>query len=209
MDYSQVAFLHLASPTSIWIDSQLVSESEEAPLLYSNEVIQAAGENEGVAATMSEHTTGSVPYILQRRRPWQCVPTNDRQRLHYQLRLSQALHQSGEELPDTAARASQILLDAVLEFKPHQMGISLVSDEDHEVSVVLTAYWPTGTLHVEHFFHFPADDPDDTVVNFYVKPTEFTLVSQRQWGWHCPVQEFSKKIRRQFRNGQWPLQGGW
>ena len=190
------------------MDSLTLAEAEEAPLLYSDDVMQSAAENESVAVAPPGPVAGRVLYFLQRR-SWQHLPTNDRQRLHYQLRLSQALRSLSADLPDTAARASQAVLDAILEFKPHQMGISLVKDEDQEVSLVLTAYWPTGTLHVEHFFHFPADDPDDTVVNFYTAPAEPTLASQRQWGWHCPAQEFSHMLRQQFRNGQWPLEGGW
>lgn len=133
----------------------------------------------------------------------------ERRRLRYHQQLVELLKRSVTALPATATAVSQGLLDSLLEFAPHELGISLVVDEDQEVSLVLTAYWPTGTLHVEHFFHFPADDPDDTVVNFYASPTAPALAPERKWGWYCPVPTFQQRLRNQLRNGQWPLEQGW
>ena len=212
MDYSFAIFPHFASPVGSWADSLTrEADAEESPFLYSDDLIQnsAEGENESAVVDNCTRATANVLHTIQRHLAWEHVTANGKQRLHYQRRLSQALRQSKVELPEMANRVSQELLDALLEFKPHQMGISLVVDEEQEASIVFTAYWPTNTLHVEHFFHFPAEDPNDTVVNYYLKPADSNQLSQRQWGWHCPVGDFSNELRGQLRNGQWPLQGGW
>lgn len=130
-------------------------------------------------------------------------------RLRYLGQLNQVLRCSPIALPATAESTSQQLLEAIIEFKPHDLSMSLIVDEDAEASLVLTSYWPEGTLHVEHFFHFPADEPIDTVVNFYNKPATVDQVPIRQWGWHSPASEFQERLREQLRNGQWPLAHGW
>lgn len=209
MDYSFASFSHFASPTGPWTDDLTLAGAEEAPLLYSDEIVQSSAEGDNTEVIGGDSSISHIPYFQQHRRMWAHGTTNDRQRLHHQRRLSQSLRHSAVSLPETAGRAGQHLLDAVLEFKPHQMGIGLVIDEAREAGLVLTAYWPTGTLHVEHFLHFPADDPDDTVVNFYAEPVDQNAASQRQWGWHCPAQELSSRLRTQLRNGQWPLESGW
>lgn len=135
-------------------------------------------------------------------------PHNLRQQLRYYRQLSKVLRNSSVTLPDSALQISQNLLESVVEFKPHRMGMSIVVDEDEEASLVLTAYWPTGTLHIEHFYHFPADDPEDTIVNFYGEQ-EGLVAPQHQWGWYSPVQEFGTRLQKQLRNGQWPLKQGW
>ena len=130
-------------------------------------------------------------------------------RLRYLEQLNQVLGRSSVVLPITAKSTSQQLLNAIMEFKPHDLSMSLIIDEDTEASLVLTSYWPEGTLHVEHFFHFPVEEPIDTVVNFYNKPAAGGQAPARQWGWHSPASEFQERLREQLRNGQWPLAHGW
>lgn len=130
-------------------------------------------------------------------------------RLQYFRQLWQLLHQPVVRLPDSAESDSQTLLDAVLEFAPHRLSLSMVIDEDNEASLVITAYWPTGTLHVEHFYHFPTGDLEDTVVNFYAEQAAADMFPIRQWGWYSPVQEFGARLQKQLRSGHWPLKRGW
>ncbi len=131
------------------------------------------------------------------------------QRLLHHRRLSDILHTATVSLPVTARRKSQSLLDAVLAFAPHQIGIGIVVDEEAEASLVLTAYWPSGTLHSEHFFHFPVDDPADTAVSFYASPPVLLAVPARQWGWHGPTEEFASILGSQLRSGRFPLKRNW
>ena len=183
-------------------------------LFNSSEAIDFAAEEEGlnnapvVFWAFSVAGTPATSQLLQvSGRFW--ATSGDRQRLRYHRRLVEVLKHSSVALPAPATTVSQGFLDALLEFAPHELGMSLVVDEDREASLVLTAYWPTGTLHVEHFFHFPADDPDDTVVNFYANPTSSAVAPAREWGWYCPAHEFWQRLRFQLRNGLYPLERGW
>ncbi len=162
-------------------------------LFNSSEATDFAAEEEGL---------NNAPVVF-----W--ATSGNRQRLRYHRRLVEVLKQSSVALPAPATTVSQGFLDALLEFAPHELGMSIVVDEDQEASLVLTAYWPTGTLHVEHFFHFPADDPDNTVVNFYANPTSSVVAPAREWGWYCPAHEFWQRLRFQLRNGLYPLERGW
>lgn len=132
-------------------------------------------------------------------------PSSD-ESLRYFHQLDRVLQGSLKVLSESAKRISRQLVAAILEFGPHQMGMSTVLDEDEEVSLVLTAYWPSATMHVEHFFNFPPDEPCDTTVNTYAEPTGTGGVPVRQWGLYCAALDFKQCLRTELRSGKWPLQ---